>query len=192
MSIITSHVTPHERERGFTLIELLVVVIVIGVLAAVAIPVFLNQRKKADRASVDVDVKALGNAINLARLDGETLPIGTTPSVYAGSVYTPGFGQAWLDAHGVKLSPGNYFAGFVSPPTVDLSSPNFAVCVEHREGSRVTAWALWQSTYSGIRVHGDDPNKPQWVLGYATGGLGGNDAGPYNSHCANVNSTTYP
>lgn len=179
-------------DRGFTLIELLVVVLIIGVLASVATPVYLNQREKAVRASVDNDVKALGNAINIARLEGESLPIAATPSVYAGSVYTPGFGQAWLDAHGVKLSAGNHFAGFVSPPSVDPTSPNIAVCVEHREAGRVTTWALWQSTYAGIRVHGDDPNNPKWVMGYPTAGLGGDDAGPYNSHCANVDSTTYP
>jgi type IV pilus assembly protein PilA len=46
-----------EGEGGFTLIELLVVIIIIGILSAIAIPVFLNQRKKGYDAAAKSDLR---------------------------------------------------------------------------------------------------------------------------------------
>src|SRR6476646_8668416 len=69
-----------EREGGFTLIELLVVMIIIGILAAIAIPVFLNQRKKANDTAGKADVSTLGKEVATYYVDNTGTPTITGPS----------------------------------------------------------------------------------------------------------------
>lgn len=63
---------PEEPEGGFTLVELLVVMVVIGVLAAIAIPAFVSQRQRAHDASTRADVSAVGKEVASYFVDGPT------------------------------------------------------------------------------------------------------------------------
>ncbi|WP_313279055.1 type IV pilin protein [Timonella senegalensis] len=64
----------NEKEKGFTLIELLVVVIIIGILSAIAIPVFMNQRQKAVDAGIKSDLRSIANEVESYYVDNQAYP----------------------------------------------------------------------------------------------------------------------
>jgi prepilin-type N-terminal cleavage/methylation domain-containing protein len=72
--MLRRNVDTNREDSGFTLIELLVVVIIIGILAAIAVPVFLDQKKRGYDASIKSDLRNVATNIESYYADYETYP----------------------------------------------------------------------------------------------------------------------
>lgn len=119
-----------EKEKGFTLIELLVVVIIIGVLAAIAIPVYLGVQNNAKDSGVKSDVANAKTAVIAYQAENGELP--TSLAGLADFGYTAG-----------TAGEGNY--GTLPTLNVSADEDAFSIC-----GTSVTGKIFGASDQSGV------------------------------------------
>jgi prepilin-type N-terminal cleavage/methylation domain-containing protein len=145
-----------QSEKGFTLVELLVVMLILGLLAAIAIPSFFNQRDKAR----DADAKA---AVRTAETAMETYATDNGGS-YAGATSDPTAPYANGSLQAIEPTLGDEGARLTIPAT---AADSYTVQVESESGAtqlfRISRAADGTTTLA-CDVDGNDgcPSSGEW------------------------------
>src|SRR4051812_34503807 len=140
-----------DRRRGFTLMELLIVIIVIAVLAAIALPKFINSGLRSKEASLKSDLKIYRNAVQLFLNDTGAYPA-SLAALAASSAPASG-----LDAAGAAKTiiatdwKGPYIDAIMTDPvsgaafTYGATSPNVGKVTSSASGNGTdgTAYSGW-------------------------------------------------
>ena len=90
-----------RKDAGFSLVELLVVVVIIVALAAIAVPIFLNQKEKAQDAAAEAEIAKVSRYLIQANSIGFALTAGAVPAT------VPGLGGLDAPLSAIRIDPDN-------------------------------------------------------------------------------------
>lgn len=154
--LFTRNKLTHRKEQGFTLIEILVVILIIGIIAAVAIPVFLNQRKNANDAAVESDVKNIASILQTLPPDASNFAK-QSPNASSNLNKLTYFSGGSVQTETAPSSSGIWW-------TVTGNSSKYCIIGYHTNGNKYkqTSPLTYDSTAGGLGKTGDacNPSDP--------------------------------